>query len=115
MARAFDAYPSRRTWGLSRPDRSIDHRRVLNLETYFRRAGATLWIGKAPGHAFPQPLQPGDIVSWTLAGGPPHMGLVVQAGGAPRIVHNIARGAEEVALATMWPHQAKTHYRWPAA
>lgn len=34
MVRAFEAYPSRRTWGLKKPDANIDHRRVLNLETF---------------------------------------------------------------------------------
>ena len=28
MTRHFDAYPSRRIWGLTRPDPNIDHRRV---------------------------------------------------------------------------------------
>ena len=32
MTRNFDAYPSRRAWGLKGPDSNIDHRRVLNLE-----------------------------------------------------------------------------------
>src|SRR5687767_5130822 len=40
MARAFPAYPSKRAWGLQRPDASIDHRRVLNLEVYWRRQAA---------------------------------------------------------------------------
>ena len=37
MAANFAAYP--KIWGLTRPDRNIDHRRVPNLETYFKRKG----------------------------------------------------------------------------
>jgi len=34
MARHFDAYPSRARWGARGTDTNIDHRRVLNLETF---------------------------------------------------------------------------------
>ena len=37
MTRAFEAYP--KTWGLSRPDANIDHRRVPNLKVFFERRG----------------------------------------------------------------------------
>ena len=36
MKRGFGAYPQ--LWGMSRPDPNIDHRRVPNLQTFFRRA-----------------------------------------------------------------------------
>ena len=35
MKANFSAYP--RNWGLRRPDTNIDHRRVPNLATFFRR------------------------------------------------------------------------------
>ena len=35
MVANFGVYP--KMWGLKKPDRNIDHRRVPNLETYFRR------------------------------------------------------------------------------
>ncbi len=38
MKRDFSAYP--RKWGRREPDPNIDHRRVPNLMTYFRREGA---------------------------------------------------------------------------
>lgn len=44
MRNNFSAYPSNRIWGLSTPDRNIDHRRVPNLQTYFRRNGQSLPI-----------------------------------------------------------------------
>jgi hypothetical protein len=117
MGRAFDAYPSKRMWSLSRPDANIDHRRVVNLEVFFRRAGARLWAADryVPGWAFPRTLRPGDILTWTLLGRGPHVGMVVQGGPHPRLVQNIAWGAQEVPLAFMWPHRARAHFRWPRA
>jgi uncharacterized protein YijF (DUF1287 family) len=88
MARAFARYP--RNWGLTRADRNIDHRRVPNLETFFRRRGAALPVGTDPS-AF----RPGDVVSWRLPDGRPHIGLVtarVSAAGTPLILHNIGAG-----------------------
>jgi uncharacterized protein YijF (DUF1287 family) len=40
MKRAFRAYPQ--NWGLRRPDRNIDHRRVPNLQVFFTRHGKIL-------------------------------------------------------------------------
>ena len=80
MIKAFDAYPSRREWGLSKPDANIDHRRVLNLETFLARQNAKLPLpasGPLGGDAFTAP-QPGDVLTWRLAGGSrPHLGVVV--------------------------------------
>lgn len=127
MMKHFDAYPARKAWSQSRPDASIDHRRVLNLQTYFQRVGAQVWMANAPvaGDAFPRPLAVGDILTWLLDSGQPHIGVVVSvpatagaaAANAPErsahIVHNIGRGAEESPLAAFWPHHAVGHYRWP--
>ena len=118
LAAHFDAYPSHRVWGERGPDPSIDHRRVLNLEAYFTRAGCRLWAASRPtaGDAFPPPLAAGDIVTWLLDARLPHIGMVVSAGANPalaRVVHNIGRGAEESALAEFSVHRAVGHYRWP--
>jgi hypothetical protein len=129
MLKHFGAYPARRNWQQTRPDASVDHRRVLNLQTYFQRVGAQMWAANGPvaGDAFPGPLAVGDILTWLLNSGQPHIGIVVAVparmgtGGigvlepAPRIVHNIGRGAEESPLAAFWPHHAVGHYRWPVA
>jgi hypothetical protein len=40
MTNAFSKYPT--IWGLTRPDRNIDHRRVPNLEKYIERHGLAL-------------------------------------------------------------------------
>ena len=115
MARAFGAYPSKRAWGLAAPDRNIDHRRVLNLETYWRRQGAEVWRarGAVAGHAFPGPLATGDQLTWLVASGRPHVGIVSAAGREPRVVHNIGWGAQEIPLAAFAPHRAVAQFRWP--
>ncbi|MCP5072342.1 MAG: DUF1287 domain-containing protein [Rhodobacteraceae bacterium] len=90
MKANFSAYP--KTWGLSRPDRNIDHRRVLNLRRYFERAGISL-----PLTSDPAAYLPGDIVSWNLGGGLTHIGVVAEAQsttGTPLIIHNIGYGTK---------------------
>jgi len=115
MTRAFAAYPSRQAWGLTGPDRNIDHRRVLNLEAYWRRQGAELWRARGPaaGDAFPGPLAAGDLLTWRVAGGRPHVGIVSAAGPEPRVVHNIGWGAQEVPIAVFARHRGVGQYRWP--
>lgn len=98
MTRAFSAYP--RTWGLRRPDRNIDHRRVLNLETFFRRQGAAL------RHAGPADFQPGDLATLRLPGNLPHI-VIVGSRRAPSgrylCVHNVGRGAQVEDVLAAWP------------
>jgi uncharacterized protein YijF (DUF1287 family) len=117
MVKDFDAYPARRAWGSRRPDANIDHRRVLNLEAYWTRAGARLWAAEAPtlGDAFPKPIQVGDILTWLLDARLPHVGIVVSTIlPFTTVVHNIGIGAEETALSAFQSHRAAGHYRWPA-
>lgn len=91
MQRHFEAYP--RNWGLTKPDRNIDHRRVPNLMMYFRRQGRALPVtDKAENFAA------GDIVAWDLGKGVTHVGIVSDrqgANGTPLIIHNIGRGTQE--------------------
>lgn len=86
MRAAFPQYPKR--WGLRRPDPNIDHRRVPNLRTFFRRQGAELPVTAD--------FLPGDLVTWTLASNLPHIGLVIDRrsadGSRPLIVHNVGAG-----------------------
>ena len=116
MAKDFAAYP--RTWHLKGPDANIDHRRVLNLEVFWRRAGAQVWAAKekTAGNAFPGPLLVGDELTWLLDGRLPHVGVVVETRMlGTRIVHNIGRGVEESWLLGFRGEQAKGHFRWPVA
>ena len=117
MAANFAAYPARKAWGSRAPDASIDHRRVLNLETYFTRAGARIWSASGPiaGDAFPAPLVEGDIVTWLLDARLPHIGILSSSSAlSAKVVHNIGGGVEEWPLADLRPHRAVAHYRWPA-
>jgi uncharacterized protein YijF (DUF1287 family) len=115
MSRAFAAYPSKRAWGLAGPDRNIDHRRVLNLQAYWRRQGAEVWRALKPtaGHAFPRPLEVGDELTWLVTGRRPHVGIVTGRGLVTQVVHNIGWGAQEVPLQTFAPFLAVSHFRWP--
>jgi uncharacterized protein YijF (DUF1287 family) len=105
MRAYFAAYPQ--LWGLARPDRNIDHRRVPNLERWFERAGYDVPAG--------QGWRPGDIVSWRLTNGLAHIGLVADRRGPDGnwlIVHNIGAGARVEAPSPDWLPVG--HYRLPA-
>jgi uncharacterized protein YijF (DUF1287 family) len=87
MRANFSRYP--RNWGLSRPDRNIDHRRVSNLQAFFRRRGRAL-----PAES-PKDFAEGDLATQMLPGNLPHIAIVTgQIGprGAPLVVHNIGGG-----------------------
>ncbi len=91
MSRQFDAYPSKRIWGLSATDRNIDHRRVPNLQTFFSRHGQEL-----PVSSKAKDYSSGDLVTWMLPGNLPHIGIVTEKislqTGNPVIIHNIGTG-----------------------
>lgn len=107
MRAHFGAYP--RKWGLKRPDSNIDHRRVPNLQTYFKRYGKSLPITDR-GREY----QPGDIVSWKLSNGLDHIGIVSDAAvfGQDRytVIHNIGRGVEQEDVLFAW--KITGHYRY---
>jgi uncharacterized protein YijF (DUF1287 family) len=116
MTRDFAAYP--KTWGMLHPDANIDHRRVLNLEAFWRRSKADIWTAKGlvAGDGFPGPFEAGDLLTWLLDGRLPHVGIVVEAGVlSTRVVHNIGGGVQENALFGFRMQQARGHYRWPAS
>lgn len=69
MKANFERYPKH--WGLTRPDKNIDHRRVPNLMTFFSRHGTETQISNIA-----KDYQPGDIVCWNLGGGVTHTGIV---------------------------------------
>ncbi len=89
MKADFDSYPD--NWGLSYPDKNIDHRRVPNLMVFFEKHGTSLPISRDAGD-----YRPGDIVCWNLGGGITHIGIVVDRkspdGIRNMIVHNIGAG-----------------------
>ncbi len=107
MKRNFSKYPKR--WGLSKPDRNIDHRRVPNLMVFFSRFGTELPKSKNAAD-----YRPGDIVCWDLGGGITHTGMVLRARNAGDsrnlIMHNI--GAGQVAEDCLFNWTVIGHYRY---
>jgi uncharacterized protein YijF (DUF1287 family) len=107
MKANFDKYPN--IWGLTKPDKNIDHRRVYNLMTLFERKGTLKPITKRP-----EDYSPGDIVCWNLSGGIPHIGIVVHKksddGLRYLIVHNI--GAGQVVEDCIFDFDIIGHYRY---
>jgi uncharacterized protein YijF (DUF1287 family) len=107
MSAAFQHYP--RLWGAKRPDPNIDHRRVPNLQTFFRRRGAGLPVGSVADR-----FAPGDLVTWMLPGNLPHIGLVIDrlsmGGERPLIVHNVGRGPQIEDVLFQFPMTG--HYRF---
>lgn len=93
MRKNFALYPSKRIWGLTTTDKNIDHRRVPNLQHFFKRHGKTLAISQNKTD-----YSTGDIVTWILPGNLPHIGMVINRihpkTGNPLIVHNIGAGPE---------------------
>src|SRR3546814_244689 len=106
MRANFGAYP--KNWKLGRPDRNIDHRRVPNLATYWRRQGASL-----PVTGDPADWRPGDLFTQMVGGRMPHTGIVSDrkdTTGVPLVLHNIGAGTrEEDAL---FDHRLTGHFRW---
>ena len=107
MLAHFDAYPHK--WGLSHPDSNIDHRRVPNLAVFFARHGQSL-----PVTADAKDYQPGDLVTWDLGGGTPHIGMVVDRktlfGGRHLVVHNVGEGPKMEDVLFAW--RVTGHYRY---
>ncbi|NQD95218.1 DUF1287 domain-containing protein [Pseudomonas sp. CrR25] len=109
MRAHFAAYPQR--WGLRRPDPNIDHRRVPNLMTYFRRQGWAL-----PESRVADGFRPGDIVAWDLGGGLTHIGILSDsrgAGGEPLVLHNIGHSTQEEDILLRF--RIIGHYRFPGS
>jgi len=92
MQHAFSHYPKH--WGLKGTDKNIDHRRVLNLQTYFKRKGYELPISTTPTD-----YQAGDLVTVLLPANLPHIMIVSDKTAAmtntPLIIHNIGNGTQE--------------------
>jgi len=106
MQTSFGNYPQ--IWGLKRPDKNIDHRRVPNLEAFLERQGAAVPITDNP-----EDYKPGDIVSWRLGGVLAHIGIVSDKKtrlGTPLIIHNIGQGPVEDDL--LFNTDIEGHYRF---
>lgn len=103
MAAAFGAYPT--LWGLTRPDRHIDHRRVPNLERYLERHGGAL---PAPRHV--SSWKAGDLYTMRYTGNLPHIGIVsdrTTPSGRPHIIHNMGWGTSEDDIIGQFQHERR--------
>jgi uncharacterized protein len=107
MRANFSAYPKK--WALTRPDRNIDHRRVPNLMTFFKRNNASL-----PVTDDGRDYLPGDVVTMNLPGNLTHIVLVTGRPNAdrthPLCVHNIGAGTR--LEDTLFAFEITGHYRW---
>lgn len=105
MMAFFHQYP--KNWGLSKPDKNIDHRRVPNLMTFFSRHGEIRSITNNADE-----YSPGDIVCWDLGQGLTHIGIVVDKKSADGkrylIVHNIGGG--QVLADCLFTYKIIGHY-----
>ncbi len=102
MKKNFHAYPKK--WGLKSPDKNIDHRRVPNIATYFKRKGYEVKDGV---------YKAGDIVTWDLGKGLVHIGIVSDktVAGTPLIIHNIGAGTKEENI--LFRFKITGHFRIP--
>ena len=105
MKANFAKYPQ--NWGLKRTDPNIDHRRVPNLQCYFKRKGWSLKVTKTPFD-----YEPGDFVTVTVGGRLPHIMIVSDkkaSDGTPLVIHNIGAGTKEENCLFTYPMTG--HYR----
>lgn len=109
MRANFKLYPSKRLWRLKAPDRNIDHRRVPNLQVFFKRHGKSLKISNNPND-----YKAGDLVTWLLPGNLTHIGIVIDKKSKdqkrPLIVHNIGLGPKAEDM--LFKYKISGHYRF---
>ena len=106
----FYAYPSFAEWGLKQPDPNIDHRRVYNLQAFFKRYQAEL-----PRSRDPRDYKPGDLVTWMVGPNFPHIGVVVNIPSLSdpnrlMISHNIGAGPKVEDI--LFRFRMTGHYRY---
>jgi uncharacterized protein YijF (DUF1287 family) len=90
MQANFWKYPNHVRWMLRHTDTNIDHRRVPKLMLFFERQGEQLLSSKNAAD-----YNVGELVTWDLGGGVPHIGIVADmksASGHYKIVHIIGQG-----------------------
>ena len=96
MQENFALYPQ--VYGISAPDRNIDHRRVRNQMRYFERFAETLPLAVEDRL---DDWQWGDVIYWLFPDGQLHAGIVSDRknkAGIPLVIHNAGRAVEENAL-----------------
>ena len=105
MKKNFSKYPQ--NWGSKKPDKNIDHRRVLNLRAFFKRKG---WSLPLPNRL--TEFQPGDMVTCIIPPNLPHIMIVsdrLNDDKIPFVIHNIGNGAQEEDR--LFEFELTAHYR----
>lgn len=105
MKKHFSDYPKR--YGLTKPDRNIDHRRVPNQIVFMNKFAKKQTTSTINGRDW----LPGDIVYWKMTPTMDHCGIVSNrrnSDGLPYVIHNGGSCVEEDAL-DRWPIVG--HYR----
>ena len=110
MKAHFRLYP--KLWQMKGTDTNIDHRRVPNLQVFFKRHGKSLSVTNQGSD-----YKPGDLVTWNLrsdGGSLPHIGIVTDQmshdGKRPLIVHNIGQGPKLEDM--IFDYKITGHYRY---
>ncbi|WP_438965872.1 DUF1287 domain-containing protein [Flavobacterium sp.] len=107
MKANFSKYP--KTWGLTKTDTNIDHRRVPNLEVFFERKGEKLKVTENASD-----YKTGELVTWMINGKLPHIGIVThlksEDGKRNLIVHNVGGG--QVLQDCLFSYEIVGHYRY---
>jgi len=101
----FSKYPQ--IWGLRQPDKNIDHRRVPNLKTFFKRQGWSVPLSRQVSD-----FQAGDIVTCIVPPRLPHIMIVsdrVVNRNIPLVIHNIGSGTQEEDL--LFEFELTGHFR----
>lgn len=105
MIKNFSKYPQ--IWGLNQPDKNIDHRRVPNLQTFFKRNGWSLPLSNQLSE-----LKTGDIVTCIVPPNLPHIMIISDKRNEkniPLVIHNIGNGTQEEDL--LFAFKLTGHYR----
>ena len=85
MTLNYDDYP--KLYNQDKPDPSIDHRRVPNLNIFFKKYGKSV--------AMVEDFQPGDILIWQSKKVPDHIAIVTGVSSEGIVyVHNQGKGPE---------------------
>ena len=105
MKAHFNEYP--KMWGATKTDTNIDHRRVPNLEVFFKRKGKALPITQNAND-----YKTGALVTWMINDKMPHIGIVTNKlskdGKRRLIVHNVGGG--QVLEDCLFKYQITGHF-----
>ncbi len=105
MKKNFNQYPAKRLYDQLKPDTNIDHRRVPNLMTFFKRHGKSLTLSIEEQDL--DKWRAGDIVVFDLLNNsiPTHIGIISgkrTGSGLPLVIHHFPPLPEENNVLQKW-------------